>query len=329
MADPLTIASIMSAIGTTVSNIAMSQQQKKYNEQLQDKQNQYNSPSEQIERLKAAGVSPNSLTMGNGSVVTGNTSAGANPYQLPNIQDPMSMITNSMLTGEQGKTENEMRELRKQEAAAQIATLKANAEKLGVDTKYQSILNTFASAKEMAAIEGQRASTRLTHWQTAKVKQEGKNLAAELGNILKQYDLMVAQENLTVGQLDLLFEDIANKQADTALKKSQTGTQEAQKELIEAQSEGQEMSNERYTELTDAILSQYQATVNKLAADCDLTEQEAFYYLYELTRKYGIKFMGVPVPGQGGFREINLNEKLQKDAIGKYGASGLKTDNIR
>lgn len=318
------LAAVISALGTTVSNIALSNKQKQYNEQMQDKMNLYNSPSEQIERLKAAGISPNSLTMGNGSVVAGNHSASLNPYQLPNIQDPMSMITNSMLTGAKTKSEDEMRELRKQEVAAQIQTLQANAEKLGVDTQYQSILNVYASAKEMAAIKGQFATNALSWAQVNHVRQDAKNLAYQLSELLPaELKKLVSETNLNVGQLDLLIEQIAKTHAETANVQQSTAESEAREELLIAQSAQQEHETSRYDELTDAILEQYQATVNKLASETGLTQQQAFYYLFEICNKYGIKFMGVPIPGHGGVRNVDLNKQVLDNAIDQYGASSF------
>lgn len=318
------LAAVLSAIGTTITNITLSQQQKQYNEQMQDKQNQYNSPSAQLERLKSAGVSPNSLTMGNGSVVTGNQSASLNPYQLPNVQDPMSMITNSMLTAAQGKTENEMRELRKQEVAAQLQTLELNAQKLGVDIEYQSILNIYAAARERAAIVGENARTGLTWAQTAKVKQECKNLAYELSNILPaEFQKILSETDLNVGQLDLIIDQIAKTVAETENIEQSIAQSVAQTELIQAQTEQQKKETGKYDDITKAILEQYQATINKLVAETGLTEQESFYYLYELSRKYGIKLFGVPIPGQGGVREIDLQKQISDDAIDKYSPSSF------
>lgn len=318
------LAAAISAIGTTITNIFMSQQQKQYNEQMQDKQNQYNSPSAQLERLKSAGVSPNSLTMGNGSVVTGNQSAPLNPYQLPNVQDPMSMITNSMLSAAQGQTENEMRELRKFEAAAQIQTLEANLKKIGVETEYQSILNTFAAAKERAAIVGQQFQNKLTWYQTNKVRQEAKNLVYQLEQIFpEELKKLVSETKLNASQLDLLVEQIAKLKAETANIEQTTEQSEAQEQLIQAQTEQQQKETSQYDKLTEKILAQYQATINKLSEETNLTHEQAYYYLYELCRKYGIKFFGVPLPGQGGVREIDLQKGISDDAIDKYGVSSF------
>ena len=307
------LGSILSAALTTAGNIALSERQRKQNEALQDKMNQYNLPVNQVQRLKDAGINPNSLSMGQGSDIPGNTSAPVNPYATPSLADPMSLISNSFLTMQQGTTEEQMRELRKQEAVANIDLLNQNASKIGVDTQYQSILNTFAAAREHSALVGQFRQNDLALWQTAKVKQEARQLAKYIDEVMpEEIKQLVLNQQLTVGQMDQLIATIANIEQDTSLKGAQEG-------LATEQAEGQQLENARYNEVTDKILAQYQATINKLAAECDLTQQEAFYYLYELCRKYGIKIMGVPVPGQGGFREIGLNEGLQKQAAQKYG----------
>lgn len=329
-------ASIASAALTTAGNVALSERQRKMNEQYQDNMNQYNLPVNQVQRLLDAGISPNALSMGsNGMSVAGNQSAGINPYSTPSLADPMSIISNSFLTMSQGKTEDEMRDIRKAQAVADIENLRANAEKLGVDTQYQSILNCFAAAKEMAAIQNLKSATRLNHFEVAKVKNEAKILSYQLSNILpEELKKLCNENNLLAGQLDLLVAQIANLSADTSLKESQTelneaqvGLTEAQVGLTESQNLGQTQENLRYDEVTDAVLQQYQATVNKIAAETGLTQQESFYYLYELCRKYDIKLLGTPVFGAGGTRSIDLQKTLQKDAIDKYGGSSIVLGN--
>lgn len=321
MAIPIALlGSVLSAAATTAGNIALSERQRKQNEALQDKMNQYNLPVNQVQRLKDAGINPNSLSMGQGSAIPGNTSAPINPYSTPSLNDPMSLISNSFLSMQQGTTEEQMRELRKQQAAADIENLRANAEKLGVDAEYQSILNKFAFVKEQIAIQQGRSGIRLNLFQTSKIKQEARQLSKYIEEVMpEELKLLVAQQKLTVNQLDELLANIAKLKADTS-------TSEAQTELIQSQTEGQNKENARYDEITNKILDQYQATINKLSQEANLTEQQAFYYLYELCRKYGIKIMGVPVPGQGGFREIGLNEGIQKQAAQKYGSPQPMTD---
>ena len=307
------LAGILSAVATTAGNIALSERQKNYNESMQDKMNQYNLPVNQVQRLKDAGLSPNALSMGsNGMTVQGNTSAGVNPYTTPDLRDPMGMISNSFLTMAQGSTEEQMREIRKQQAAADIELMNANAAKLGVDTQYQGILNAFAAAKEHASLVGQFRSNELSLWQTKKVKEEARQLAKYIDEIMpEELKQIIASQQLTVGQLDEIIANIAKIKADTS-------KSEAEIANIEAQTEGQEKENARYDEVTDKILEQYNATINNLTQQANLTEQQAFYYLYELCRKYGIKVLGLPVPTQGGMREIGLNKAMQNKAGEQY-----------
>lgn len=306
------LGSLLSAAATTAGNIALSERQRKQNEALQDKMNQYNLPVNQVQRLKDAGINPNSLSMGAGSSIPGNTSAPVNPYSTPDLADPMSLISNSFLAMQQGTTEDQMRELRKQEAVANIEVLNQNAQKIGVDAQYQSILNTFAAARERAALVGQFRNNDLSLWQTAKVKQEARQLAKYVDEVMpEEIKQLILNQKLTVGQLDQIVATIANIEQDTSLK----GVQE---NLAEQQTEGQQMENARYNEITDKILAQYQATINKLAAECDLTQQEAFYYLYELAMRHSIRFQGIPLPGIGGQKTMISNDVLQGKAMEKY-----------
>lgn len=306
------LGSLLSAAATTAGNIALSERQRKQNEALQDKMNQYNLPVNQVQRLKDAGINPNSLSMGAGSAIPGNTSASVNPYSTPDLADPMSLISNSFLAMQQGTTEDQMRELRKQEAVANIEVLNQNAQKIGVDAQYQSILNTFAAARERAALVGQFRTNDLSLWQTAKVKQEARQLAKYVDDVMpEEIKQLILNQQLTVGQLDQIVATIANIEQDTSLKG-------AQENLVEQQAEGQQLENAKYNEITDQILAQYQATINKLAAECDLTQQEAFYYLYELAMRHSIRFQGIPLPGVGGQKTMISNDLLQGKAVEKY-----------
>lgn len=313
-------SSIASSVLTNATNVALTERQRYLNERYQDRMNKYNLPVNQIQRLKDAGINPNSLSMSEGMNVQGNTSVPINPYTTPQLQDPMSIASNSYLSMQQGTTEEQLRGVRKEQALADIENLKANAAKLGVDTQYQSIINTFAASREAAAIQGQKFQNRLTLWQTAQVKQEARKLSKYIDEVMpEEIKKLVAEQEVTVGQLDLIVAQIANLGADTELKESQKDVADTQAGLNVEQRGllAQESSN--YQALTDKILAQYQATINKIAAEADLTEQQAFYYLYELAKKYGIRVFGVPIIGHGGVNDVTSTKEIQKQAADKYG----------
>lgn len=68
------------------ANMELAQYQFEKNKEMWDLQNKYNSPEQQMERLRSAGLNPN-LVYGNGAV--GNTTGSAPQYDRPQIQ-PLS-----------------------------------------------------------------------------------------------------------------------------------------------------------------------------------------------------------------------------------------------
>lgn len=319
-------ASIASAVVSTAGNIALSERQRQKNEQYQQQMNEYNLPKNQVQRLMDAGINPNALSMSSGINVPGNTSAGINPYTTPSLADPMSLISNSFLQMAQGDTENQLREVRKLKVAEEIENLRANSEKLGVDAEYQSILNVFAAAREEAAIRGENTRSDLSVWQTKKVKEEARQLARYIDEQMPaEISKIIADKNLTVGQLDLVIATIANTNADTSLKGAQQQLAEHQVDVADTQAAlnveqrgltAQESSN--YQDLTNAILAHYQATINNIMAQTGKTEQEAFYYLYELSMKYKITLKDF-TPGYGGIYNMENAAGLSQQAREKYG----------
>lgn len=95
------IGGIGNIIGAGKQNRAQKKAQMRefeYNTKMWNMANEYNSPEQQMARLKDAGLNPN-LVYGNGSVV-GNTSTQTPKYQAPNLQrlpleqlNPLSILS--------------------------------------------------------------------------------------------------------------------------------------------------------------------------------------------------------------------------------------------
>lgn len=112
--DPMTIAVLLSSVGTMVSSWFASRQSKKntesvnktnlelankefaHNKDMWQTQNIYNSPAEQMMRLKSAGLNPNLVYSGGN--VTGNAASKAPEYNAPSMQRrevyPMDLMGN-------------------------------------------------------------------------------------------------------------------------------------------------------------------------------------------------------------------------------------------
>ena len=92
------VISYLSTERTNETNRELSQQQQEYDEKMVDKQNQYNDPVRQSERMRLAGLNPSAIGMANGTSVTGNYSASPNGYQLPAQMDPFLNASNGLLS---------------------------------------------------------------------------------------------------------------------------------------------------------------------------------------------------------------------------------------
>jgi ABC-type molybdate transport system substrate-binding protein len=90
------------AIGTLIQNAGQKKQQQREfenNKEMWNASNYYNSPEQQMQRLKDAGLNPN-LVYGNGSVV-GNSSSPAPRYNAPNLQRlPLEMFNPMAVLGQ-------------------------------------------------------------------------------------------------------------------------------------------------------------------------------------------------------------------------------------
>lgn len=211
------IAAVASSVITSASNFALSERQRKKNEEYQNQMNEYNSPEEQMKRLKDAGISPNAYLTGNGQLAQGNTSAPISPYQLPSISDPFAQAASSYLNFAQAKQEDKMLPVRMAEAQANIDNLKATTESLGLSNQYQSIINSYAAAQQEIAIRGQEADIQMKYADISKSKQETKNLLYTLENVLPAETFKAIQEGrLSVYNIGAVLADIANTQASTA-----------------------------------------------------------------------------------------------------------------
>lgn len=81
------VGTVLNPVSTLIQNNAQKKAQQRefaHNKEMWNLANQYNSPEQQMARLKSAGLNPN-LVYGNGSVV-GNTSTSTPNYQAPQIQ---------------------------------------------------------------------------------------------------------------------------------------------------------------------------------------------------------------------------------------------------
>lgn len=304
-------AGLVSTILTNKSNQQSMQQQANWNEQMTDKQNDYNLPSKQIQRLKDAGINPTSLGMGQGMTIAGNTSANVSPYNLLPMSDPFSMASNSLLSNmsafkarQEGKTENSMRELRVEQMQAQNEAIRAQAQNWNLNNEAQMILNKYLDYREAYALAGQKADIDLKYSQVAHFRQQVSNMRYELEKILPA-DLKI--RNM---QLEEIVARVADYEASANLKKQQSELTAEQVETEQAKQENlsaDTAEKQKNVSVMDKLIEKYDAEIGKIGVENDWTKEQTYWYLFKL---YGEQNMRL------GPIQFNANHTSPKGAVG-------------
>lgn len=227
-AQPLTAGAVIASsslpiIGDVLNyQLQKRQNQKAYEQNMEmwNKQNLYNNPTQQMERLKAAGLNPN-LVYGNGATTT----AGQGPTKLPaqpNINtglDALSklgqyqniQLTKAQTDNVQAETGNKLTE--NTNKVLQQAILRKQAEKLGIDIEFLNAVNPDRALKIKQELFTEEQNT------FGKTLENQKNYVLNpmqiQGESLRQANL---QKDLTLKgkEIQLKGEDIKFRQSQTS-----------------------------------------------------------------------------------------------------------------
>lgn len=134
---------------TNASQMALAQYQADQNLNLWHLNNAYNSPAEQMERYKQAGLNPN-LIYGNGSSSAGNSSSPAQGYQAPTLQRAtlrapqfdVSSLAQSLQNGIMNSTLIAKNKAETQAIYQNIENLRTDNEYKGLQIAYQNLVNS-------------------------------------------------------------------------------------------------------------------------------------------------------------------------------------------
>lgn len=297
------IGAVLTIVSTNKSNSeAMSRQiqNEDWQESMMDKQNEYNTPSAQTERLKEAGINPSVAYM-HGSQVA-NTSAGVSSVPIGPVFDPATILGNLDLgkayeSIEQGLDIKTTREARLAHILRENDSLKANADFVGAQTVEQNIINRYSDAREILAREGQRTQLGINYYQRSLLKNQSSKMEYELINILPvQLQTLINQGKLQVLDMDKVVAEIADLKRSAELKEAQIGKTKAEEGLISAQEENTVVDTalkdeERgllsqesgwYSETQKKYLEKYDEEIRKMASEANLTDEQAYYYCIEL-----------------------------------------------
>ena len=229
-------ANIVSTAMTNRANERMQQQQNAWNLEQWNRNNEYNSPAAQMQRLKAAGINPDLMYGQNAGGASGNSSSpaqGSNPIPKQPFQlDPLLF--------------------------AQLRLLDAQTYKNNMDGKVADIQaqndEEFSYLQRLVdlGIGEEQIHYLQSEWQKNHklIDQIDQNIL----NMKEQWSIFHEQINTQVAQTNLLIE--------------QGQTQEAARWLYLAQKEGQELSNEQ-----QRIVNQY--LPKKLQSEIDLNYANA------------------------------------------------------
>lgn len=280
---------LLSSLHTNQTNSQLSAEQRQWSEQMQDKQNEYNTPALQVQRLREAGISPSSLSMGNGMQVTGNTSAPVNQYEIPQMLDPMSLASNSLLSvmsankaRAEAKTEDDSREVRIAEIKGQMEVYREQVAMLQLDQRGQQIANEYAAvmnevavAKDLSEIGLNDANVRhldsLTETNLYKLRE---CLPKEVQLLVDQHKLNVLEQDKVVAEIEKLLQEKENLTYERELIRQETYTEMDKQETLSAQGDEAIQRAEYVKNQIKLFLDTYDDVANQVANESKLSNRQ-------------------------------------------------------
>lgn len=284
----------LSSLITNLTNGQISQSQKVHEEEMVDKQNEYNLPVNQMQRLKDAGINPTTLGMGQGTVVQGNTSASPNPYTPYFMQDPMSVASNSflsMMSGqkakEEAKSEDTFREERAKNIELQNKKYLEEINLLGLDARAQQIANDYAnSLNEIALMQG-ALNLNKTEAEIAEINKNIEQmeeyilhkLPAEVQKLISENKLNILEQDKVLAEIQRIYADTENIQEDTELKQAQQVTEQTQAYKNLGEGATMQANLPKVQKEVQFYLDTYEDALNKFSAESKLSVKESRWFV--------------------------------------------------
>lgn len=187
-------------------NLQLAMMQNKWNRQQWQMENAYNSPSAQIQRMRAAGLNPDMMY---GGGVSGNLSASSPSMTSGAPSSPMDFTA---LGSKRTVADIAIQTAQLNQMNAQTEKIKAETEGQGYqnsilasDAAFRDAINQGNLDFQNMQIRGIESDIQMNAVQSLKIRSEIRKLDQETRNLLKQYDLIKSQ--------------IANMDAETASRK--------------------------------------------------------------------------------------------------------------
>lgn len=237
---------------TNESNQALMREQMQWSEDMWNKTNEYNTPAQQVERMKAAGLNPVSTQMANGTSIDGAGSSGGPPssYQMiPNV-DPMQSAGNFAHSFADASSlmqdailKRDTRKAKVAEAERSVQLLEKSIENMDLDNKTKDIALSFAAAERQAAIDESRSRISLNRSQQKLADKEFEKFTYEINNVLPQSikesiartSASESQAKLNAANFKLVTQEFENAILTAKEIEARTGREQAQTDLLSAQ----------------------------------------------------------------------------------------------
>lgn len=236
-------SNIISTAMANQANERMQQQQNKWNVEQWERNNAYNTPAQQMLRLKQAGLNPDLMYGQNAGGAAGNSSApaqGSNPIpKQPFILDPTM--------------------------AAQIRALDAKAYSDDMNGKGQDLQNEVFSK---TGLQQALKNLGLTDSEINKNVAEAEELHTRVDDMKKKWELLDVQKQEALASIQKTLEE-------TKLIKAEQATEEQACNLIVAQLEGQQLNNEQQRIINRFLPQQQQAELSQKWSEVKKNEAAA------------------------------------------------------
>lgn len=232
-----------------------------------NKQNEYNLPTNQMQRLRDAGINPH-LAYSNGQPM--NTSnAPATPSGIGSMpqgiapQMNIGEIFNALMT----KAQIKQMEAQTEKTLAEKEEVEARTEGIGKDNKVKDIELTHKDRQILAEIGVNEQNIEESKSRVESSVLTNKKVEQEIENLKSAKNLTDQQVDNLKKALVLMDAQINNTKADTNLKILQKGNLRAQTRLLLAQAQGQDISNKYTPAQFDVQFQKAWKEIEKLGID--------------------------------------------------------------
>lgn len=293
----------MSQERTNQKNQELQQAQNEYNLKMWKLNNEYNDPSNQVLRMKAAGLNPADVTKNGGAMQAGNSSGPALAAPLIPNADPMQAAGNFSSAISQARNlmqdalyKRDTRKLRVAQVEREVENLRLVADGMGLDNAYKQIINSYADSMQLAALNLSKSSTNVNDKQAAYLDKQYEIANETLTKVIPQqlkesnsrielnaadFALVTQEFEVAIRQASLLEEQSKTEQerqkeigAQTGLLESQSALTDSQKELTDVKKETETATVAQLKKSYEMYCDTYEDLVAQTANRTKLSNRE-------------------------------------------------------